>query len=159
MLQAVVLPSNASPLRDGHEHRVLQEHSGNSQQTSYSYGNGFEQKYPASLLNENTFPFHDSHGQALYPQHSRPSAQHGSINYNGGPQNDVYILTPEEEAQIEHDAKVLWRRFSCSEGYAKYRQRQHKGTKKDEQKWPDDLEQAFFHGTKLVATKRRTAAD
>ena len=54
---------------------------------------------------------------------------------------------PEEEARIRFDSERLYNRFKKSDQYVKYRNRQTKDDKGNEdQKWPDHLEKAFFRG-------------
>lgn len=147
MLQPTqVLPSNAPPLQDNHNHAVravLQEYSGNRQQNDYSYQQPIlETKYPASLLTENT---HAHHQQAYRPAHvyQQTPAQRNALRY-GSRRTTPWAL---RESDIEKEASMLYTRFRNSDQYMKYRNRQHKDEKAGtEQKWPDRLEFAFFKG-------------
>lgn len=149
-----VLPSNAPPLAgEGNEQpsRVLQEHSGNRQATPFTYGQGYgEQKTVPASLGENTYPSHPMH--STYSLYSQPPAS----NWHPDPRGRTgYVpstcrrktgyITAAEKAL---EAQKLYRRFLNSDSYAKYRQRQQKDDKgNQEQKWPDHLEEAFFRGT------------
>ena len=147
-----VLPSNAPPLStDGSDQlsRVLQEHPGNRQQSVYSYSQDYEeQKFAVTRLTENAYPTSQiQNGLPVYPQpHSSTwSSDIGRSGYARG----AYGRRPPGQSGPEKDieAKKLYRRFLSSDGYAKYRQRQHKDDKgNQEQKWPDSLEEAFFRG-------------
>lgn len=156
MLQPAVLPSNAPPLggEDGiyQASRVLQEHSGNRQQLEYTASGVYDQKYTA--LNENTCAPHQPrqhvtqtstqlyHPQPQYCQpltYSQVAPRHRSCYYGN------------EEERITRQAKSLWQRFQASAPYKKYRDRQHKEDKGDnDTKWPDHLEQAFFRGKLFI---------
>lgn len=148
-----VLPSNAPPLStDGNDasSRVLQEHSGNRQQSAYSYSQNYDEpKYAVSRLTENTYPAPPvQHGYPLYPQPAVPTWQNElrRTGYARGTYGRRQIGQTPAEKTVE--AKKLYRRFLSSDQYAKYRQRQHKDNKgNQDQKWPDHLEEAFFRGT------------
>jgi transcriptional enhancer factor len=160
MLPTRVLPSNAPPLHDGdglqHASRILQEHSGNRQHNDFGFATEYEQKFDPSVFGENSYacqqqiqqqhPHHVT--QQLYhprPQH-RQAWRYGSYNRGYGYPN------PEEDAKNQVEADYLYRRFRQSESYVKYRARQSKEDKgNDEQKWPDHLEKAFFRGRLLLA--------
>jgi len=152
-----VLPSNASPLStDGNDQasRVLQEHSGNRQQTAYPYSQSYgEQKYAVSRLTENTYPAPPvQNGYPLNPQPAAPtwsSELRRSGDARGKYGRKPGLPSPAEKAV---EAKKLYRRFLSSDQYAKYRQRQHKDDKgSQDQKWPDVLEEAFFRGISCVS--------
>lgn len=160
MLPARVLPSNAPPLLDGDglqsASRVLQEHSGNRQINDFSFAaTDYEQKYSgATLFNEN------SYDQQLQLQHQpqqvtgqlyHPRPQNRSHAWKYGQQRSVYPYhNLAEDPKIQVEAEYLYSRFKQSEAYVKYRTRQAKDEKHEEQKWPDHLEKAFFRGTYLV---------
>jgi transcriptional enhancer factor len=141
-----VLPSNAPPLHEidnSHVSRVLQEHSGNRQQNDYSYSHDSGQKYPAALLTENSY----------VEQHQPPHQHQPSHVYRQTPlQRHSYRyarnhLGSDDQAKTEKLAKHLYARFTQSEHYMKYRQKQPKGEKGPTDKtWPDRLELAFFQG-------------
>lgn len=163
MLPTRVLPSNAPPLLDGDglpsASRVLQEHSGNRQINDFVFaGTEYEQKYSgATLFNENSYeaqlqPQHQ-HQQQQLPQQQvthqlhHPRPQHRHHTWKFGQQRSVYPYTnPAEDSKIQVEAEYLHRRFKQSESYIKYRNRQTKGDKSDDQKWPEHLEKAFFRG-------------
>ncbi|KAK5171196.1 uncharacterized protein LTR77_004340 [Saxophila tyrrhenica] len=151
MLSTHVLRSNAPPLDDGDgldlTSRILQEHSGNRQHNAYPFPTGFEQKCPTSLLTENAYSrhhqwtgHHNDHQQLYYPRpHPRLALRHGYPRI-GHPQ-----CSPQEEAKNQVEAEFLYQRFRQSDAYVKYRGRQSKDDKGNEdQKWPDHLEKAFF---------------
>ena len=152
MIQPAVLPSNASPLVNGSEPppRVLQEHSGNRQHHDYKFSQDYEQKCSATLSSENnqsclSMKFygtqqHTNSHQPWRSAYARPS--YGRSHYP----------TPAEK---DAQARRLLRRFHAAEGYSKYRDRQLKpDAKKEDQKWPDHLEQAFFRGRSLHSLTR-----
>lgn len=151
-----VLPSNAPPLsNEGNDQtsRVLQEHSGNRQQTTYPYSQSYgEQKYAVSRVTENTYPAPPVQtGYQLYPQPTAPTWS--SELRRSGFARGTYGRKPGFPSPAEKavEAKKLYRRFLSSDQYAKYRQRQHKDDKgSQEQKWPDHLEEAFFRGRSLL---------
>jgi len=142
-----VLPSNAPPLGDAdnvHQaSRVLQEHSGNRQLTEHSAAHGFEQKYTAPVLAENAWPnYAPQHAtQQLY--HPRP--QHRSTWSCGHSRQHGYHPY-EHEKILRARADHLYNLFKNAPQYNRYRQRQAKDDKADEQKWPDHVEEAFFYG-------------
>ncbi|KAK4542760.1 hypothetical protein LTR36_006136 [Oleoguttula mirabilis] len=146
---ARVLPSNAPPLRDGdgvHQaSRVLQEHSGNRQQNEYpTPTNGYEQKYPTPVLTENALPTYQqpqSYGAQLY----QPQPQYRqTFGYGQGRPGHGFYHGNDDSWCIKQ-ARYLYRRFQNSSAYMKYRGRQRKDDKgNDDQKWPDHLEEAFF---------------
>ena len=154
-----VLPSIAPPLHDGdnvhHASRVLQEHSGNRQQTDFGFSNDYEQKYPVSLLTENIFTQHNQpqqlpvplpQQQQQVPQLFHPQPQHRHAWRFGYARSALRYPGPEDEARIRIEADRLFHRVRKSDAYAKYRHRQSKSDKNDDQKWPDHLEKAFFRG-------------
>jgi transcriptional enhancer factor len=51
------------------------------------------------------------------------------------------------EVQIEYETKRLMSLLHRCEKYEKYRARQPQTAKDREQRWPDQLEEAFFRGT------------
>ncbi|KAK0249782.1 hypothetical protein LTR35_011746 [Friedmanniomyces endolithicus] len=153
-----VLPSNAPPLHDDgdsvqHASRVLQEHSGNrQQQLAYPASAIYEPKYTLPLHTENTWPgaYQQYHQQQQHVHHHAvPSHQ-----YNGGQQFAIRARHPPYDYQHADDerndlkkAADLFRRFQACAGYAKYRDKQQAAKDEkaaQEQKWPDDLEEAFF---------------
>ncbi|CAK1356868.1 unnamed protein product [Cercospora beticola] len=142
MLQPTpVVPSNA-PLHHQESYtrssRVLQEHSGNRQQDYYAAS--VDQKYPASYLTENTYP---AYQQVPRPLHTNTHSllQHNRLRH---PQQRFHHGQRDPQ-QIRKEARYLFHRFRSSDGYMKYRNRQHKEDKGvSEQKWPDRLEYAFF---------------
>ncbi|GIZ42805.1 hypothetical protein CKM354_000605900 [Cercospora kikuchii] len=142
MLQPTpVVPSNA-PLHHQESYtrssRVLQEHSGNRQQDYYA--SSVDQKYPASYLTENTYP---AYQQVPRPLHTNT---HSLLQQNRlrHPQQRFHHGQRDPQ-QIRKEARYLFHRFRSSDGYMKYRNRQHKDDKgASEQKWPDRLEYAFF---------------
>lgn len=145
MLQPCVLPSNASPLVGGNEHipRVLQEHSGNRQDSDFKFTQDYEQKYSTSLLSENTHPRLPLKTQPSFRPH-RPISH---TPFRSGFARHGYGRHFPTQAEKDAKARSLLRRFHSSESYAKYRSRQSKSDGKDgEQKWPDHLEEAFFRG-------------
>ena len=147
--QPCVLPSNASPLVGGSESapRVLQEHSGNRQH-DFRFSQDYEVKSSTTLLSENTHPRLPFKTQHVYRhQHAIPHTP-----FRSGFARSTYGRS-HHPTQAENDerARILLRRFHNSEGYSKYRARQTKPDAKDgEQKWPDNLERAFFRGTVLA---------
>lgn len=142
MQPARVLPSNAPPLNEidnGHVSRVLQEHSGNRQQNDYSYSHDSGQKYPTAVLTENSYPGHQpQHHQPAHIYRQTPLQRH-NYRYRNHLGND-------DQAKAEKLAKHLYTRFTQSDHYMKYRNKQPKGEKNGEKIWPDRLELAFFQG-------------
>ncbi|OQO11847.1 hypothetical protein B0A48_03574 [Cryoendolithus antarcticus] len=143
---ACVVPSNAPPLPDrSHPNsttRVLQELASNHQPNPYTYAPPLDIKFPHANLLENSYPAIPQ--PPTYPQHNRstrlPVEPQGQYRSDHG-------LTLQEKFQIEHDAKLLYKRFLDSHQYSKYRQKQPKDVKnKADQKWSDELERAFFYG-------------
>ncbi|TKA78078.1 hypothetical protein B0A55_03266 [Friedmanniomyces simplex] len=150
MLQpaARVLPSNARPLRDDgdgvqHASRVLQEHSGNrQQQNGYPASTIYEPKYAVPLQTENNWPA----TYQQYQQHVHHGPAHYGQQYAGRPRHSPYDYQHSDDERNDiKKAADLYRRFQECAGYTKYRSRQQKDDKAgQEQKWPDDLEEAFF---------------
>ncbi|KAK0273521.1 hypothetical protein LTR35_012271 [Friedmanniomyces endolithicus] len=152
-----VLPSNAPPLHDDgdsvqHASCVLQEHCGNrQQQLAYPASAIYEPKYSLPLQQtENSWP-------GAYQQYQQQHVHHHAVpshQYNGGQQFAIRARHPPYDYQHADDerndlkkAGDLFRRFQACAGYAKYRDKQHQGKDEkaaQEQKWPDDLEEAFF---------------
>lgn len=159
---ARVLPSNAPPLAEGggdgssHVSRVLQEHSGNRQHNDYSYSSlDSGQKYPAAVLTENSYAGHQPHHQHQHHHHHHQPAH----VYRQTPlQRHTYRYAPrnhlgnDDQAKAEKLAKHLYTRFTHSDHYMKYRNKQGpKGDKGGGDKiWPDRLELAFFQGMFVV---------
>ncbi|KAM3425752.1 hypothetical protein BST61_g7683 [Cercospora zeina] len=136
-----VLPSNA-PLHhqesSNRSSRVLQEHSGNRQQEYYAAP--VDQKYPTSYLTENNYPAYQHIPRPLHAT-SHTLLQHNRLRH---PQHRFHHGQRDQQ-QIRKEARYLFQRFRSSDGYMKYRNRQHKEDKGSaEQKWPDRLEYAFF---------------
>lgn len=137
-----VLPSNASPLRDGIDNghnasRILQEQSVNRQANDFSATFACEPfKIGSQASIENGWsalqrPQLEAQQRAAYEPYSYGRRQVSS--------------SVADERKIDHLAQVLWKRFESSEPYKRYRSRQQKDEKAgQEQKWPDLLEQAFF---------------
>lgn len=145
-----VLPSNTSPLRNDDNvyqaSRLLQKHSGNRQQPDFSFGDEYNPKYASSVLTGNHFSIgHQQPYQQAQLYHPQPRLrQQWRYGYTrGGHRHNA----PEEEARVRYDAERLYNRFRKSDQYVKYRNRQTKDDKNnDDQKWPDHLEKAFFRG-------------
>ena len=156
MVPEQVLPSNAPPLLDDGLHsasKVLQEHSGNRQHTDLSYGGGYDTKYSSSLFNENSYIHQHQYQQPLPQQqqltqqlhHSRPQ-QRQQWKY-GIQRNGYHNYATLDHRKVQVEAEYLYSRFKQSESYVKYRTRQTKDDKgNDDQKWPEHLEKAFFQG-------------
>ncbi|KAF2858108.1 TEA-domain-containing protein [Piedraia hortae CBS 480.64] len=93
----------------------------------------------------------------VLPSNAAPG-QVGQIEYAGPAYTPRPLLYGRQwptrgiDEQVEQKSRSLWKRFESSESYKKYRNRQHKGDQSgQEQKWPDQLEQAFFRAeTALV---------
>jgi len=146
-----LLPSNAPRLpTEGNDAapRVLQEHSGNRHQCYPFAPNYEEQKYGPSRSTENACPAPPA--QDGYPLHPQLHAVAWPLDFRrSGYGRGAYgpkSTWPPRDPTVE--ATKLYKRFLSSDQYAKYRQRQHKDDKSNqEQKWPDRLEEAFFQGT------------
>lgn len=140
---AQVLPSNAPPLHEvdgGHTSRVLTEHSGNRQHSECSYSHYSDQKYPDVVLTENSYAGHQPQHQPAHAYRQTPLQRH---NYRYARNR----LGNEDQAKAEKLEKHLYLRFTQSEHYMKYRNKQFSGNKAGNgQKWPDRLESAFFQG-------------
>ncbi|KAI7241534.1 hypothetical protein KC330_g511 [Hortaea werneckii] len=149
-LKPAVLPSNAPPLEENGVYqasRVLQEHSGNRQQSTLVV-HGSDQKAPSTASIENSWS--SQHVQQLgiatanHYYQVPTSYRQPSLPY-GHPHRHSRYFNHSEEESITRQAKRLWQRFQASPAYKKYRGRQHKDDKGNtEQKWPDHLEEAFF---------------
>lgn len=157
MIQAApVLPSNGSPLLNAdtsRQSRALQEQSTNRQHNEYSYVDGQEQKY-SSLLTETHYPGH----QQPQPRHvyGQTPLQRNQYRYS----SSRYQLghdTHDARARAKQVAAQLYERFRASDQYMKYRTRQQKDDKNNEQKWPDHLEWAFFQGAMTIQGWKRHA--
>jgi hypothetical protein len=61
------------------------------------------------------------------------------------------------EAQIDYESKKLMSRLHRCDKYVKYRARQPQTAKDREQRWPDNLEEAFFRGTMILRSIFGTA--
>ena len=154
MHQPIVLPSNAPPLGGDsgvyQASRVLQEHSGNRQQYDYHGSSAFEQKYASAALAENTWPAHQQHHQQQIfqtaAQFYHPHLQYRQSSLTYAQANRGTRFYADEEERITRQAKNLFQRFQASAAYKKYRGRQQKDDKAQDQKWPDQLEEAFFRG-------------
>jgi hypothetical protein len=161
MLPARVLPSNAPPLLDGDAlqsaSRVLQEHSGNRQISDLAFvETDYEQKYSGvTLFNENSYelqiqppqPQHHLQQQQLthHLHYHRPQHRHHTLRHGQHYATNPYLARLHDPKAVV-EAEFLYRRFKQSDSYVKYRNRQSKGDKNEEQKWPDHLEKAFFRG-------------
>ncbi|KAK4555821.1 hypothetical protein LTR86_007041 [Recurvomyces mirabilis] len=145
-----VLPSNAPPLQGGSDDdlryasRVLQENSGNRQHSNYALADGYAPKCQAVVQTENAWP-------ATYQQYQQhiinPQPAYRRANSYGHVPRRLYNYSRhhQNEYDIRQRADALFQRFQKSEGYTKYRSRQQKDDKNgQEQKWPDELERAFF---------------
>ncbi len=150
-----VLPSNAPPLRDDENvyqtSKVLQEHSGNRQQHNTAFVGDGDVKCSSYLFNANNLgnylPSQQQASQISHPQPQHPQFFRGSYGHCAR-----RFPRPESEAKIRLDADRLYSRMLKCEQYVKYRDRQAKNDKtKDEQKWPDYLEKAFFRGSWPIA--------
>ncbi|KAI6827477.1 hypothetical protein KC340_g9641 [Hortaea werneckii] len=149
-LKPAVLPSNAPPLEENGVYqasRVLQEHSGNRQQSTLVV-HGSDQKASSTTSIENSWS--SQHVQQLgiatanHYYQVPTSYRQPSLPY-GHPHRQSRYFNHSEEESITRQAKRLWQRFQASPAYKKYRGRQHKDDKGNtEQKWPDHLEEAFF---------------
>ncbi|KAI7086025.1 hypothetical protein KC356_g5369 [Hortaea werneckii] len=149
-LKPAVLPSNAPPLEENGVYqasRVLQEHSGNRQQSTLVV-QGPDQKASSTTSIENSWS--SQHVQQLgvaaanHYYHLPTSYRQSSLPYGHSHRHSRYLIHSDEE-RITRQAKHLWQRFQASPAYKKYRGRQHKDDKGNtEQKWPDHLEEAFF---------------
>lgn len=145
MLQPTpVVPSNAPPQQDiAHSSRVLQEHSGNRQHIEYAY-QSTESKYTAAYLSENVYGGYPASQPAYSYQQTalqRHNLRHAQARHQPGHR-------PVD--QVRKEARYLFHRFRSSDGYMKYRNRQHSEKAGTEQKWPDRLEYAFFEGTSTI---------
>jgi transcriptional enhancer factor len=127
--RSCVLPSNAPALPDPADtipSRVLQERSGNR-------GHGYVDGSTSWKRSSSASPVENLYSQSL-----------GSNYFTG---NIAAQLNGEKsEEQIEFEAKRLWKLLQTCEKYQKYRDRQPTNAKEREQKWPDQLERAFFRG-------------
>jgi hypothetical protein len=155
ILPTRVVPSNAPPLHDGdgsqHMSRVLQVHSGNRQFNDYSYPTEYEQKFAQPFPNENAYAVH--YPQPSLQQQLRQRRRHyyHTPHRIHHPQpyrpHQYFRFSAEEERRNAAEAEYLFSRFRQSDAYVKYRSRQSKDDKgNDDQKWPDHLEKAFFQG-------------
>jgi hypothetical protein len=123
-----VLPSNAPALSKSDSavtNRVLQEQSGNKQ---HSFDGGRTSRKRSS----------SSSAEKLCSQSL------GGRYFTG---NLATRLSGEKsEEQINYEFKKVWDLVQRCETYQKYRDRQPTSDKDREQKWPDNLEKAFFRG-------------
>lgn len=117
--------------------RILQEHSGNRQH-SYVHSSIIAKTAPSSYYNKNGYPYVNA--KQVHQSSHRHKSGYATIR--------GYSLR--DERRFERKAGDLYYRFCASDGYTKYRQRQPKDKKSQDQKWPDNLEIAFFRGMYLV---------
>ncbi|KAH9818141.1 TEA/ATTS domain family [Teratosphaeria destructans] len=169
MLQPTpVLRSNAPPLKEEslpqsndihHTSRVLQEQSGNRQLNNYTsaaVANGYQHKYGVGQHQQtsptgNNWPAASILTQPHRPQYYSVPAQaqdsqpYVSQGYGYGSHRAREYGYHLSDQQIDHKARILWKQFQDSEGYRKYRAKQHKDEKKgSDHIWPEHIEQAFF---------------
>lgn len=147
-----VLPSNAPPLRDDGRlfqvSRVLQEQSGNRQQSEFVLDHDVgEIKGEATSFDENQVVAPLQRLQSFPPLY-HPQPQHRQAWRYGYARAGWRYPGPEEEARIRLEAERLYNRVRKSQHYLKYRDRQTKDDKgNQDQKWPEHLEKAFFRGS------------
>lgn len=155
-LKPAVLPSNAPPLEENGVYqasRVLQEHSGNRQQSTLVV-HGSDQKASSTTSIENSWssqPVQQLGIATANRYYQVPTSyRQPSLPY-GHPHRHSRYFSHGEEESVTRQAKRLWQRFQASPAYKKYRGRQHKDDKGNtEQKWPDHLEEAFFRGKQVL---------
>jgi hypothetical protein len=130
---------------------VLQEHSGNRQFNDYSYSTEYEQKFTQPFPNENAYAVHYPQPSLQQQLQQRRRRYYHTTHRLHHPQPQrqyqYFRFTAEEERRNAAEAEYLFSRFRQSDAYVKYRSRQSKDDKgNDDQKWPDHLEKAFFQG-------------
>ncbi|OCL12546.1 TEA-domain-containing protein, partial [Glonium stellatum] len=129
-----VLPSNAPALLDSATQdlsrlpRVLQERSSNRQHDFLDTGFSSRRKHIPSSPTENFY----SNGLGAYLD------SYGDL---GSP-----FKQDKSESEIDRETAILWRSLQRSEAYRKYRAKQPKDSREQEQKWPEHMEYAFFRG-------------
>ena len=142
-----VVPSNAPALSDSttqdlnRPSRVLQERSGNSQHDFLDTGFSSRRKHVPSSPTESSH----SNGLGAYLN------SHGNL---GSP-----FKQEKSEAEISRETAILWRSLQQSEAYRKYRAKQPKNSREKEQKWPENMEYAFFRGLFQTEHVDRTLFD
>lgn len=126
--RSCVLPSNAPALPE-HDavipSRVLQERSGNRQH-GYTDGSTSWKRSPST-------PVENLYSQSV-----------GGSYFTGSLAAQMHGEKPEKQIHYEFDR--LWTLLQRCEKYIKYRDRQPQNAKEREQKWPENLERAFFRG-------------
>ena len=126
--RSCVLPSNAPALSEPEStipRRVLRENSGNR---GHAYVDSFKRS-PSS-------PLENVCSQSL-----------GTSYFSG---NSGYLHGEKSDKQINNETKRLWELLQRCDKYQKYRDRQPQPAKEKEQRWPDELEFAFFRGMPLI---------
>lgn len=136
-----ILPSNAPALHDsiiddiGVPRPILQERCNNRQQ---DFLDGDHRKHGLYQPAEN---FYNSAAQGYLA-----SSQSSHTGYAAS------TWLADEDERVRQEAARLWRMLSRSDAYRKYRARQPKDCREQDQKWPEHMELAFFSGrTTLLA--------
>ena len=142
-----VLPSNAPELSDSTTQglnrppRVLQERSSNSQHDFLDTDLFSRRKHVPSSPTENFY----SNSLGAYLN------SHGNL--------DSPFKQEKSEAEVDRETAILWRSLQQSETYRKYRAKQPKDSRKQEQIWPEHMEYAFFRGLFQTEHVNRTLFD
>ncbi|KAF4545637.1 Transcription factor [Lasiodiplodia theobromae] len=128
-----ILPSNAPALHDsiiddiGVPRPILQERCNNRQQ---DFLDGDHRKHGLYQPAEN---FYNSAAQGYLA-----SSQSSHTGYAAS------TWLADEDERVRQEAARLWRMLSRSDAYRKYRARQPKDCREQDQKWPEHMELAFF---------------
>ncbi|KAF2719635.1 hypothetical protein K431DRAFT_305073 [Polychaeton citri CBS 116435] len=137
-----VVPSNAPPL---HHDGSLQGHSrGLAHQCNYTPS--IANQFISSLTGASAYGGYPT-AQAGYQHRPQDRAYRPAYRYGYGRSRYGYVSEQEKEAMVVQHATELFNRFQRSDAYKKYRQRQSskdEKASKEAQKWPDQLEIAFF---------------
>lgn len=156
-----ILPSRAPRWADVEEvsARVLREQSGN-RQIAYSHSQPFSHEYTVNDEGNDGFQFglqgHSKSyrsipsnggiysGQIVKPREHRNN-RHSSYRTRRKGESDAG-KDERDIRRLEQTARHLAILFARCDGYIKYRNRQPKQGTKDDQKWPDHMEDAFLRG-------------
>jgi hypothetical protein len=129
-----ILPSNAQLLPSN---RILQQRCGN--ESSASPGSSVDQEVNYQL---------------------KPDVSSSGLDSNGSFVSEIYrsnfpASRQRNELELERETEILTKRFLRCTAYKKYREKQPKdGGLGKEQKWPVNMEMAFFKGQTFQCDRR-----
>ncbi|EKG18486.1 hypothetical protein MPH_04288 [Macrophomina phaseolina MS6] len=135
-----ILPSNAPSLHDsiideiGVARPILQERCSNRQQ---DFLDADHRKHGLYQPAEN---FYNGAAQSYLASSQTSHASYAASSW-----------LADEDERVRQEAARLWRMLSRSDAYRKYRARQPKDCREQDQKWPEHMELAFFSGRTLCS--------